>query len=135
MDLPIKLMIVMVILTVSVPIISNALDKNEESMACSEMTQEMTRISDAISVVHYSGSGSSRTVDVNIPAGCEISIGGNGSDAYSARLYRGGEMISEYYLERPIVMICDETVLTGVMTLMVTSTYYGDVPGIEVSAV
>lgn len=119
-------------LTVSMPIIADAVDSNEEETMTSEMYQEMEKISNTISVVHYSGNGSTMTVEVDLPAGCEISIGGEGTDAYSMRASFEGECVSTIYFEKPTVMIPSECLVTGHSLLMLESTYFGDVPGIEV---
>lgn len=135
MDLPIKLMMVMVLLSVSLPIISDAVDSNQSDMADAEMKQESKRIISTMALAHYSGIGSSRTVTVDLPAGCEISVGGKGSDAYSIRAIHNGNVTSVIYLDNPVLKIPNSILLTGRTTLVVTSTVYNGVPGMEVGTI
>ncbi|MFA6803905.1 MAG: hypothetical protein WCR24_05380 [Candidatus Methanomethylophilaceae archaeon] len=133
LDLPLKLMVTMIILALSVPLIVEAVDNNEMDMMDFEMEQEVVKFKNAVSAVHYSGEGSSRTVELDIPPGCEIIIGGTGADAYSVRTFFEGEQISVYYFEKPVVTIPIETIITSDCTLLLKSTYYDGRVGIEVS--
>lgn len=133
LELPVKLMVAVILLTISLPIISDALENNENDMMNSEMEHEANIIHDAVSLAYYSGVGTSRTVTVDLPAGCEISLGGDDDDAYSMRLLYNGNVTSTMYFDRPIVKIADETTLTGCCSVMFTSVYFGEVPGMEVS--
>ena len=133
LDLPIKLMITMIILALSVPLIAEAIEDNEIDMMNSEMEQEISKLKNAVSAVHYSGEGSSRTVDLKIPAGCEIMIGGTGTDAYSIRTFFEGKQMFTSYFEKPVVMIPCETLITSGCTLLLKSTYYDGRAGIEVT--
>ena len=135
MDLPIRLMVVVMILSISLPLVCEALDENEKDISDIEMNSEIDRIVGAMSAAHYSGTGSSRTVTVDIPSGCEIRIGGEGIDSLSIRSYYGGELTSTSYFERPAVKICDETVITGYMTLILKSIDTDGTPGIGVSII
>lgn len=134
-SLPIRLMLVVMIISVSLPIVCEALDENEKDISDIEMNREKERILDAMAAAHYSGTGSSRTVTVDVPSGCEIRIGGEGIDSMSVRSYHGGELTSTEYFERPDVRISEETVITGYMTLMLRSIDTDGVPGIEVSII
>lgn len=131
MELPIKLMVVMILLTVSLPIISNAVENNETDMMTAEAEQEAGRIISSMSSAHYSGIGTSVTVNVDLPAGSEIHIGGSGSDAYSLRIVWNGNVTSTHYFEKPVIKITNETTVTGHCTLMLTSVE-GDIPSMEV---
>ncbi|MFA6680250.1 MAG: hypothetical protein WCR96_07170 [Candidatus Methanomethylophilaceae archaeon] len=133
LGLPIKLMITMIILALSIPLIVEAMEDNEVNMMNSEMEQEVSKLKDAVSAVHYSGKGSSRTVDINVPAGCEISIGGTGTDAYSVRASFEGKQMFTAYFEKPIVMVPHEILITSGCTLLLKSTYYDERAGIEVT--
>lgn len=126
-------MVTMVILALSVPLIVEAVNDNEMNMMGSEMDQEMVKLENAVSAVHYSGEGSSRTVELDIPPGCEIIIGGAGADAYSVRTFFEGEQLSVHHFEKPAVAIPVETVITSDCTLLLRSTYYDGRAGIEVT--
>lgn len=121
MDLPIRLMVVVIVLSVSVPLIADAAEINEKSMMTADMNREIGVLMNAVSAVHYSGIGSSRTVDIDLPAGCEMTIGGPDTAAYSVRMFFNGEHTATAYFEKPAVMIFGEVHITADSTLMLTS--------------
>ena len=133
MDLPIKLLIVMIIITISIPILTGALEDNQERMADSEMHQEASKLKNSAMLAHYSGNGSTRTVDIDLPAGCEIMIGGEGSDAYSIRSLYKGKLTSTVYFEKPILKINTEMTLSGRMSLILKSIEADSASEIEVA--
>ena len=133
MSLPVKLMITMMIIALSVPLLTGALDQNQEDMAGAEMAQEVERFKNAAYLAHFSGNGCSRTVELDVPAGCEIFVGGEGSDAYSIRMIYNGDLVSTDYFESPALRIVQEMSFTGHMTLKLTSVEGNGVPEIEVT--
>lgn len=118
-DLPIKLVVIMVILSISVPIVMQAADNSQKSMMNDEMEQEIERIKDASAVVYYSGSGSSRILEIKLPDECEISLGGDGEDAYSLRSIYDGEIVSTTYFEKPPIPVKDKITLSGCCSLTI----------------
>ena len=133
MSLPVKLMITMVVIAVSIPMLTAALDSNQEDMAGAEMIQETEKFKNAANLAHFSGNGCSRTVEIDLPAGCEMSVGGTGSDAYSIRMVYNGDLVSTEYFESPVLKISQEMTFTGHMTLKLTSVEGNKVPEIEVT--
>ena len=133
MSLPVKLMITMVIITLSVPMLTSALNDNQESMAGAEMGHECIKFKNAANLAHYSGNGCSRTVEIELPAGCEMCVGGEGGDAYTIRMFYNGSLVSTNYFDNPVLRISDEMTFTGRMTLKLTSVDTGGIPGIEVT--
>ncbi len=134
MDLPVKLMITMVIITAFIPVLSDALNDNQENMAGTVMDQEVGKLKNAAAMVCYSGYGSSRTVELDLPAGCEIWIGGDGSEAYCIRSVCDGRVIAKDYFERPSVKVPEQMIINGRITLKVTSIDCGGSAGLEVAA-
>ncbi len=111
--MPIKLLIVMVILTISIPIVHNALEINEESMMGTKMDRECDRITDCVRDIYYSGIGSVKTVEIDLPQGCELVIGGKGADAYCIASYFEGKRLSTTYMDGPVVRFADELYVSG----------------------
>ena len=133
MSLPIKLMVTMVIIALSIPMLTSALESNQQDMAGAEMNQEAERFRNAANLAHFSGNGCSRTVELNLPAGCEMCVGGENSDAFSIRMIYNGNLISTLYFESPVLKISQEMTFTGNMTLKLTSVEGNNIPGIEVT--
>ena len=123
MDLPVKLMVVILIVSLSVPMLTGAMERGEANNAASAMNSEVDRIFNAAAAVHYSGVGSSRTVSMNIPERCEIVIpGGGGSDAYSVKMLFKGDQTGVRYMDRPPVrFITDSLAISGSCLLLITS--------------
>ena len=136
-DLPVKLMVIVLILSISVPMVANAMENGERSNAAAAMDSETDRIFNAVAAVHYSGIGSTRTVSVNIPEGCEIMIpGGSGSDAYSLIMSFKGHQTSVRYMDRPPVMfMTDGMRITGSCMLLMTCDIIGDRPAVRIEIV
>ncbi len=127
-------MITMIIITAFIPVLSDALSDNQERIADAEMQQEAGRLKNAISMVSYSGIGSCRTLELNVPAGCELWVGGEGSDAFCIRSVYDGKTLSKDYLERPSVKIADEMCITGNVTLKITSIDCNGIQGVKLVA-
>lgn len=133
MSLPIRLMVVMIVVSVSLPILMNALDDSQESMAGAEMEKESEKFKNAAVLAHYSGNGCSRTVELELPSGCEMSVGGEGGDAYSIRMFYNGDLVSVDYFDKPTLKIDEELSFSGHLKLKLTSVDTGGVPGMTVT--
>ena len=136
-DLPIRLMIVVLIVCISIPLLAGAMERGESNNAAAAMSSETDKIFNAAAAVHYSGIGSSRTVSVAIPDGSEIVIpGGGGSDAYSIRMIFKGRDVGTRYMESPpICFVTDGLVITRSAMLLLTSDIIDGRPAVRVSAV
>lgn len=117
---PIKLLMISVILIVSFPIMAGALESGEKTMDVNTMENESRRIADAASSVYYSVNGATRTLEVNIPDGCRIVIGGKGDDAFAIHMYCNGKLSSEHRMEKPIIPFSDITEISGTRTLSIS---------------
>ena len=117
---PIKLLMISVILIVSFPIMAGALESGEKTMDVNTMENESRRIADAASSVYYSVNGATRTLEVNIPDGCRIVIGGKGDDAFAIHMYCNGKLSSERWMEKPIIPFSDITEISGTRTLSIS---------------
>ncbi len=135
MSLPIKLMVTALVITISLPLLTNVMDDSERDMASTEMDQEVAKFMKAAELAHRSGNGSSRTVSISLPAGCEMCVGGNGSDMFCVRSVYNGETVSKHYFETPALKIAEQMTFTGKVTLKLTSNETGDVPEIEVTVI
>jgi hypothetical protein len=122
-DLPVKLMLIVIIVSLSVPILAGAMERGEVNGAVSAMNSETDRLFNSAAAVHYSGIGSSRTVHMNIPDGCELVIpGGNGSEGYSVKMFFKGSDVGTRYMDRPpVIFISDGITISGSCVLLITS--------------
>lgn len=135
LDLPIRIVVVLAVLAASLPFIGSALEHNEEATTAAALENQVGRITNAAAVVYFSGEGSCRTVDLDIPSGCSISVGGNGGEAYSVRGIMGNKIVYTGYMDKPSVGFSDETVLSGKCTILVRCSEDGSgYPEIDVIA-
>ena len=133
MSLPIKLMVTMLIIAISLPLLSDVIQDSERDMASAEMEQEAIRFMNSAELALRSGNGSSRVITIDLPAGCELNVGGEGSDAFCVRTVYNGDIVSRYYFDNPVLRITEEMTFTGKMVLKLTSDETGDIPGMEVT--
>ncbi len=119
LDLPIRIVVVMAVLAASLPLVGSALEHNEEMTSAAALENQVGRITNAAAAVYFSGEGSCRTVDLDIPAGCSISVGGSGGEAYSVRGIMGSKAVYTHYMDRPSVGFSDGAVLSGKCTVLV----------------
>ena len=135
LDLPIRIVVVLAVLAASLPFIGSALEHNEEATTAAALENQVGRITNAAAVVYFSGEGSCRTVDLDIPSGCSIAVGGNGGEAYSVRGIMGNKIVYTGYMDKPSVGFSDETVLSGKCTVLVRCSEGGSgYPEIDVIA-
>ena len=129
--LPIKLLIITVIVSLSLPLIAGALESNENSVNTELMESESKRIANAATSVYYSMNGATKMVEVEIPDGCRMVLGGEGDDAYAIHMYCGHEMTSKHWMDKPLLSFNKSLTLYGNCTLSITT--YGHI--IEVTQI
>ena len=136
MDLPIRLMVVFLLLSISVPLVANAMEQNEEDTKGTAMEHEIGRLYDSIIVVYYTGTGSSRTVSITVPNGCEMYVGGEGIEAFSIRSSFKGSPGPARYMETPTVeLISNETLYEGKHNLVLLSVIKDGKAAVEVKRI
>ena len=126
--LPVKLLVISVILTVSIPIVSSSLDSGMSEMDRNQMDSEAQRISNAVSGAYYSSIGDSKYIETDVPSGCTMVLGGDGQDSYAIHMYRGLEEIGKHWMEKPMIPFKSITILEGHAMLRISA----DTTGIEV---
>lgn len=120
-DLPIKLLIISVILSVSLPIIADSLDSSRSGMDMTQMESESQRIAGAAASVYYSSEGSGRYLDLEIPEGCILVLGGKGEESFAIHMYRGSEEIGKYWMEKPMIPFKETIRLEGCVYVCISA--------------
>lgn len=110
--LPLKLIVTMTVLCIMIPVVVNAMESTERTTVGNDLDREADRIRDAVAVVYYSGSDSSRALEFNLPTDCYMVVGGEDENAYSIRTYVDDELFSTKYFEKPVIGF-DEIVIEG----------------------
>ena len=119
--LPIKLLIITILVTIYLPAISSALDSNESIVNTELMEDESDKISNAARSVYYSMNGATKIVEIDVPEGCRMILGGEGDDAYAIHMFCNGDMTSERWMEKPILSFDRAVELTGNSTIALTT--------------
>lgn len=133
---PMRLAVAFLILSVSVPILSEMVDDIENNDSVMAASNEAEKISDAITRTYYAGVGGSCTVDVDIGSDCYLSIGGKDSFAYTIGIFLGDVEKERLYLQRPTVQIFGDGLdISGQMTLSVECVRMNGEYGVEVNIV
>ena len=136
-DLPVKLMAAVLIVSLSVPLLTDAIERGESDNATVLMNSEIDKIFNAVAAVHYSGIENSRAVSIRIPGGCEIVIpGGDGPDSYSMKTVFKGKQTGVKNMDRPPVrFITDGLTISGSCTLLITGDVIDGHSAVRVSVV
>ncbi len=113
MGLPVRLGVALLILALATPSLVAAAGHFDREAEVSEARLAADTVYDAAARAWYSGNGGSETVEVSVPSGCSVVFGGEGADAWSYALYRGGELVSREYPESPGVRFLGVAEVTG----------------------
>jgi hypothetical protein len=133
---PMRLAVAFLILSVSVPILSEMVDNIENDNSVIAASNEAEKISDAITRTYYAGVGGSCTINVDIGSDCYLSIGGKDSFAYTIGIFLGDVEKERLYLQRPTVQIFgDRLDISGQITLSVECVKVDGEYGVEVNIV
>lgn len=130
MDLPLKLMVTMVILALCIPIVTAALQNTEDEIVGYGMRDDVRRIIGTATTVYRSGEGTGMTMDVSVPAGCEIILG-SGSP-YEISYSCGGRELGREYLSEPAVGFSETLVLSSDCRISITNTGIGGMVEAEI---
>lgn len=118
--LPIKLLLVSIVLTISLPMIVDVMESNQDAVEMEKMETEADRITRAITSVYYSMYGATKRVEIDVPEGCMMVLGGQGDDAYSIRMFSGDDVLSTRWMEKPIVPFRKEVSISGSATIEIS---------------
>ena len=131
LSMPLKLIMIMVILTLCIPIVAQTVDSNQRQMMGSVMDQEAERMIEAARDARFSGAGTSDIIDIDLPQGCEIVLGGD--DPYSISCLYEGSIVTKKYIDRPAIRFDDSVTVSGNMRLQFRSTFSDGIYGTMVT--
>ncbi len=115
---PMRLAVTAVILSLCVPVLAEMADGFREDACRTEALHQADIIDGCASSLFFSGPGSTRVVELQIPAGYELWVGGEGTDAYSVAVCRGDVPTDRVYMQHPSFRFTGGCVkLTGFVTL------------------
>ncbi len=113
--LPLKLLIVLLLISLSSPLVYESLHCHERTVAVENLKTLSERIRSVVLSAYVSGPGNVRTIDASIPASVDgeqamIEIGGSEGtlESLSIRAWIGEQKVSALYLQDPPVRMCSE---------------------------
>lgn len=112
-----RLAVAAILLSVSLPALAGMADGFADGSSISEAESMAKTIKENASSLYYSGPGSTKNIEVRVPAGYEIRIGGVGAESYSVAVLKDGSAISVEYMQYPSVRFSGCTVITGIVSL------------------
>ena len=104
--LPLKLLLVALLISLSLPVVSSAMDDFRTNMEEAALGAEVTRVASSISDVYVAGEGNVRFIDVEVPVGdAAIEMGGEGIDALSVRAVVADRVVRTAYMDDPPIKV------------------------------
>ncbi len=115
---PMRLVAAAVLLSLCVPVLAEAADGFREQTCEKEAMGQISVIEEVSTSLYFSGPGASRVVGVSVPAGYELWIGGDGTDAYAISLMYGDVPVRKVFMEHPAFSFSEGcTKVTGTVSL------------------
>lgn len=119
--LPIKLLIITTIVALSLPMIMDAVDTNDDMINTEHMESESRKIVNAATATYYSMNGATKIIEISVPEDCTMILGGYGDDAYGIHMYCGTELMSQQWFEKPILSFTNISVISDDCVLSITT--------------
>lgn len=120
--LPIKLLIITVVLSLTLPMVMDAYQSGENGIDTEKMEREADRIVDAATAVYYSMNGATKMIEIDVPDNCYMVLGGENDDAYAIHMYCGVELTSEHVIEKPALSFARTVVIDRDCVLSISTT-------------
>lgn len=133
MGLPFKLAIIMVVIAVMTPIVAGVTQDAKDVMNLMQPENEASELKDAASRLYYSNVGSIVTVNLSLgPDEC-LMVGGEGTEAYTIRIVRNGEIEKRIYIDHPeFPFLGGATAISGTGPVKLECVIEDDIRGVRV---
>lgn len=113
-DLPLRLTVVVLIVSLTTPVALAVMEEQEIETARTAMDRSASSIMNAAIATHYGGEGSFRTLELHLPPGCTLEVGGEAGsvESLSIRCYYEGRLLGTRYMESHSISLLTDTPLT-----------------------
>ena len=117
---PWRISLAFLLVALCVPPLAGLTEGFQDTADGGELQTEIERITNSASTVYFGGAGTSLSLDLIILPGYEITLGGEGAEAYCIKVTdpRGGE--TRTYMDHPAARFLNTVTLTGSCTLELT---------------
>lgn len=105
LGMPVRLAVAVLVIATMVPVVLGMVGTAEDSIGSSELEREADRLRDGAARAYYGGEGTIVSVDLRLPPGASLGVGGDGGGRYVIRLIEDGEEVGRVYIDRPAVPV------------------------------
>lgn len=114
---PWRISLAFLLVALCVPPLAGLAEGFQDTADGCEIQTEIEQITNSASTVYFGGAGTSLSIDLSILPGYEITLGGEGAEAYCIKVSdpHGGETLT--YMDRPAARFLNTVTLTGSCTL------------------
>lgn len=102
-DLPVKLAVCFLVLGLMVPVVMDVVDDADSEMSVYELRKDAALLEDAIHRAYSDGTVTS--IELDIPRGQSLVVGGDGGNEYIIRLAVDGETVETSFIDSPMVAV------------------------------
>ncbi len=130
-DLPIKLAVCFLIIGLMTPLIVNSTENADREISLKDLREEADALKRTINGVYYSGTGSIMTIEMDLPTGQALMVGG--AEPYVIRLMVDGSEVDRVYLDTPAVKVMNQAWIEGISVITVKCVNSEGEYGVEIS--
>lgn len=102
-DLPVKLAVCFLVLGLMVPVVIDVVDNADSEMSVYDLRRDAALLEDAIHRAYSDGTVTS--IELDIPRGQSLIVGGDGGNEYIIRLAVDGETVETSFIDSPMVAV------------------------------
>lgn len=102
-DLPVKLAVCFLVLGLMVPVVIDVVDDADSEMSVYDLRRDAALLEDAIHRAYSDGTVTS--IELDIPRGQSLIVGGDGGNEYIIRLAVDGETVETSFIDSPMVAV------------------------------
>lgn len=102
-DLPVKLAVCFLVLGLMVPMVMDVVDDADSEMSVYDLRRDAALLEDAIHRAYSDVTVTS--IELDIPRGQSLIVGGNGGNEYIIRLAVDGETVETSFIDSPMVAV------------------------------
>lgn len=102
-DLPVKLAVCFLVLGLMVPVVIDVVDDADSEMSVYDLRRDAALLEDAIHRAYSDGTVTS--IELDIPRGQSLIVGGDGGNEYILRLAVDGETVETSFIDSPMVAV------------------------------
>lgn len=128
-DLPVKLAVCFLVLGLMIPVVMDVVDDADSEMSVYDLRRDAALLEDAIHRAYSDGTVTS--IELDIPHGQSLVVGGDGGNEYIIRLAVDGETVETSFIDSPMVaVIGGVTGISGDVVVRIDGT---DADGVRIS--